>query len=73
MRTALELATHIKKQLPDCRIGHAKDNAVGYFADGKWWPYALATIDGQWVQVGYVPRINGQDCYYQNDWSEVQS
>jgi hypothetical protein len=71
MTSAENLALELKGNNPDLRIGHANGSAVGFFADGRWWPWALATIDGQWIKVSWVPRVNGEDCYKQSDWLEV--
>ena len=71
MTNAVELAKEFKEANPEIKIGHAKGTAVGYFVEGRWWPYCVAALGDKWVKVLYVPRINGEDCYAQSDWIEV--
>lgn len=72
MNTPKEFAEALKASNPDKRLGWTDKGAVGWF-DGKWWPYAVATIDGKWVDVSRtgMPMVNGKPAIEQSDWNEV--
>lgn len=71
MKTAKEIAEHLRANNPAIRFGYT-DHAVGWF-DGQWYPYAVTTITGQWVTVGDtgLPLVNGKPVIAQEQWIEV--
>lgn len=69
--TINQIVEKLKQSNPLLKVGTAKGTAVGFYDSGQWWPLAVLAINGMWVRVDYVPRINGQDVYSQTDWMEA--